>query len=118
MNVTAEVSATFHHINRTAQGVSIALELPTLEDAQAFVAKFPKSYGMHATTLVSNGMRKGYVTFRAALLKNGVNGGKNETGIGRYRKVMKALDTMGVRIGWVHPYSNSYMTRETFEATL
>jgi len=59
-----------------------------------------------------------FVTTHASLWSNKANGGRNETGIARYHRVMARLDKAGLDVRWTSPFGNAYETREAFEAAL
>jgi hypothetical protein len=106
-----------------------AYEIQTLTEdraaAEAIVALFPKSAGLVASTcreyLPAGTKTWGYIMGRAALAKDGVNGGKNETGIKRYRSLAKAADKLGYTLDFATRGSKivgGYTSREEFEAAL
>lgn len=89
--------------------------------AAEIVAQFPKSVGLVATTCTRHeGTAEvcGYVSMSAKLATDGVNGGKNETGIKRYRSLRKHLARLGHTVEYRADASNSYRTLEAFEAAL
>jgi hypothetical protein len=91
------------------------------------VAKFPKSakvrlgdlstfdYDIYEATGKYVNIHLPYASTRAVLHANGVNGGKNETGIRRYRTVVASAEKAGIEIVWRDDASNAYPTREAFE---
>ena len=62
--------------------------MATHEDAKAFAATFPKSWGVKATTLAGDDEHKGIVVFHVQLHADGVNKGVNERGLWRLRKIL------------------------------
>ena len=95
------------------QDATVEAVFGTVEEAAAWVATQPKALGLRATTLTSyiDGPAGrtvnfvGYIQGRAILIANGINGGKNETGIKRMNRWIKDLN-----IEFVAQYSNSYPT--------
>ena len=89
------------------------------EEAQSVGAAWIASHGLFglvATSLSSAGLMWSFVHFRANLWPNGVNGGRNETGIRRYKNLVKKLEVAGVPLAWAgDKYSNACPTREQFE---
>lgn len=73
-----------------------------LATAESFIAQLPKSLRLNAATLhevVDGQMRHfGYIRFDAKLYGDGANGGKNETGIRRYRQALRHLARMGATV--------------------
>jgi hypothetical protein len=61
-------------------------------EAQAFAARFPKSAGLK--------VHGSNVSARATLTGNMVNGGTNEAGIVRYRRLVARAHKLGVRLTW------------------
>jgi len=113
-----------HHDTRDTLipwGVSLSAEFPAKADAIAFVARFPKARKLIATTLTKLsdiGTVYGYACHSISLQPNGSVGNRNETGIARYRAIMKDCVKLGVEIEWVAPFGNSYQTREDFERAI
>lgn len=97
--------------------VEVVAYTDQLEDAQIIAAQFPKSSGVKAGTLSSCGRIYGRISLIAKLHTDGVNGGKNETGIKRYRTFRRASMTLGYDFEWSTPYSNS-VTEETLDASI
>jgi hypothetical protein len=130
MNSTAAPAQTLTiqaHYNSAGQvaAYEVTALVEDLAAAQAIVAQFPKSAGIWATEcreyLATGTKVWGYVSGRAALAKDGVNGGKNETGIKRYRSLAKAADKLGYTLDFAIQGSriaNGYTSREEFEAAL
>ena len=122
---TVRVSAHYplHMGPATPAHLAATVELATEADAVAFVAQFPKSLGLRATTLTryegGRSIVTGYVTFQAKLLADGTNGGRNESGVRRYRSLRKHAQRLGVAVEWKASRSvNVYQTEEEFEAAL
>lgn len=88
-------------------------KLATMEDAQREKARFPKSVKARAYPV--SGAPEGMyyrVSMQVQLIANGVNGGRNETGVKRYRTARRVIGDAAV---WTMPYSNS-VTEAEFEA--
>lgn len=102
------------------QSVTFEIVFPTLADAETFVAQFPKSLGFSASTLYGQDNKNyGFASMGATLVKSGVVGEKNETGIKRYRRAMTLLEKAGVPVVWGEGRMvNAYTSREAFEAAL
>ena len=84
------------------------MHVPTLEDAQAIAAMFPKSAKVRATTLsYDHGKIIGTVHFHAKLLATGVTGERNEAGIRRWHSFKRNAERMGYTLEHTTPYSNS-----------
>ena len=76
----------------------------------------PASLGLVATSLSSAGLMWSLVRFQANLWPNGINGGRNETGIRRHKTLVKRLEAAGVPTVWKGAkYANACPTREQFE---
>lgn len=104
--------------DRTPQQFEFRMVLPTREDAIAFVAQFPRSTGLRATTLSSADGTYGYVTGSARLWADGVNGGRNEAGIKRLRSTLKAANKLGIPVVYRAWWGNSYPDMDEFEAKI
>ncbi len=102
------------------EGLNVCATVETVELAREIAASLPKSIKIQANVLNDReaGEKYGYLTLSIALKANGVNGGRNEAGIKRYRSLRKALAKHGHEITWVTPYRNSYPTEESFEAAI
>ncbi|WP_006243926.1 hypothetical protein [Mycolicibacterium tusciae] len=61
-------------------------------EAQAFAARFPKSAGLS--------VHGANVSARAPLTGNVANGGTNESGIVRYRRLVARAQKLGVTLTW------------------
>lgn len=114
-----------HHRNGQPAFVEF-MHITSLEEAQEIAARFPKSLKVRGTThtaWVREGaeMRRldgGCVIARISLAPNKTTGERNETGIKRYRSIVRHLDRMGIELEWGTMYTTSYATREQFEAAL
>lgn len=103
---------------------------PTREDAEAFVALFPKSTKFRITfcdTPVTPGVYDGAHTrtwsavSATVLAADDVNGGINETGVKRYRSTIARAAKAGVAVEWGfggRAAFNAYPTREAFDAAI
>lgn len=95
MNPVFEVSGAI--INGQVHAVEVYGDFPSVAEAEAFAKRLPKSWrvrGGGCSYVTDEGQMaiKGIVIFRADLLADGVNKGKNETGIGRARKFLAAIE--------------------------
>ena len=61
-------------------------------EAQAFAARFPKSAGLKVHGL--------NVSAGATLISSAANGGTNEAGIARYRRLVARAQKLGVTLDW------------------
>lgn len=61
-------------------------------EAQAFAARFPKSAGLRVHGL--------NVSAQATLTGSAANGGTNEAGIARYRRLVARAQKLGVTLAW------------------
>lgn len=79
-------------LGTAVRDISIGASFPNLDAAKAFAGQFPKSYGLRCYTLYSSlsaaSPSTGVVELRATLAADGVNGGRNETGVARARKFL------------------------------
>lgn len=100
-------------------GYSFSAFVKTLEEAQAFVAQFPKAAGMIACHLSGDPEHKAMVMVKnTSLAPNKARGEKNEAAIKRYHAAVRAIEKLGIPTVWVSRYGNSYAGREEFEAVL
>jgi hypothetical protein len=124
--LTLKVWASHHHFYQDMpswfQG---GIELPSLdsERAEAIAALFPKSVKVHVSKMheYKSGTQStvSYLRISASLGSDGVNGGRNETGIKRYRAMMKAAERAGIVIEWTaQTLDVTFATREEFEAAI
>ena len=105
-------------------GASMVVELGTQDQVAAL---FPKSYKVSGTTLGRETLQSltevpaglsipeivkhpsygfetvGYVTIQANFRADGVNGGKNETGIKRARSFLAKAEALGFQVEWDEP---------------
>lgn len=86
----------------------------TEEERDTFLARFPKSAGVKATTLGAADRSYPAVRAQANLYADGVNKGINETGLKRYRTIVR----IAPELPWKTSFLNSYPTRAAFEAAL
>jgi hypothetical protein len=101
-----------------AHSYGFSLRTATVEDAKAFVARFPKSARFRASNLSGDPEHKGFVGLSGSLHANGVRGEKNETAIKRYHAVIRHCEKLGIEIDYRTPYVSSFETRKAFEAAL
>ena len=95
------------------QSATVGAQVTDLETAKEIAALFPKMVGLTATTL--SGSREGntgYLHFSVKLAKDGVNGGKNETGIKRLQRLLAVAAKNGLAVEYVANFSNSYPTMD------
>ncbi len=86
-------------------------------DAEAFVTLFPKSAKLRVFTMRGDTEaddRYG-ADVRIELWANGVNGGVNETGIKRYRAILKAAATNGIKVEYAPTTVHSFSSRDALE---
>ncbi len=97
--------------------IEVAAEVETTKDADEVVVIFPKSIGLKSCHLgrCVNGkyVKVGYVTMRVQLAKDGVNGGKNESGIKRIKRFLKLANHQ-----FVMKESGNAATKEQIEAAI
>ena len=94
-------------------------DFPTIEEATAFVAQFPKSTKMFTYSVNAYSSDKYYaIMVRANLTSDKNNGGINEAGLRRYLTVIKAAAKLGIEIVCTPNASNAYETREEFEQAI
>lgn len=110
-----EVSSFHSGRDDDAEADRAAPPFATREDAEAFVALLPKSCKVRASTITGRDYQAGLVKFNAMLAADGVNGGRNETGIKRYRALAAACERIGCPIIWTMPFSNSITEAELAE---
>jgi hypothetical protein len=119
MTATLKFTA-YHHYQKpdVVSGASVEAILATVAEAQALVARFPKSAGLRATGCNTRDGVVGHVRLRVGLEPNGANGGINETGLRRLRTVLRAAEKLGVPVAYGPCYGNSYPTQADFEAAV
>lgn len=113
-------------VSLTQWGIEVSITLPKYEGESAawegsreFAAQFPKSLRVMGTALSTQynyldpacqntgRVTVGYVKFQAKLYEDGVNGGKNETGIKRLKSFVKHCARLGIELQFTMPYTNS-----------
>jgi hypothetical protein len=85
--------------------VSVSAYFNSVEERDAAVARYPKSLNVRATSLHSDTIIP-CATLHVGLWSDKVNGGRNETGIARFRRFL-AL-TPRDEIGWAAVYGNAF----------
>jgi hypothetical protein len=81
----------------TAAGyVTAEAELPSIDDAIAYVIQFPTSPGLKCHYIAESG--RNVVTARIKVAADGANGGQNETGLKRLAKIRAAAAKLGIEI--------------------
>lgn len=120
-----QLDGTFKSVDgqQIPQMVEGRMTFPTRPDAEAFVARFPKSLRLQATTLsyhdgVSYGATCGYVKFHADLIPSRTNMGINEAGLKRYWSLRRHLGRNLIDIEWAPKFLNSYQTEAAFHAAV
>lgn len=98
--------------------IDIDARVATVEEAREIAAQFTKSTLIRGTgcTTVDN-TTVGHLSVRVDLRPNGSNGGYNESGVKRYRSVIKQIAKLGHTTEWAMVYSNS-LTEADLEALL
>lgn len=82
-------------------------------EAQAFVARFPKSAGLS--------VHGSNASTRATLTGNTTNGGSNEAGIARYRRLVARALKLGVTVTWEttgEGFRRQVLSQSEFEALI
>ena len=91
-------------------------------DAQAWLDDLgaPKFVGLKAGSLSYAGEAgmSGYVSFNANLLADKVNGGINETGLKRYRALVRVARAKGIEVEWRGRWANSYESQAALDEAL
>lgn len=118
---TLTLSATYV----TSQGkqypasIYVSAALPTRQDADALVARFPKSVKLYAADLNGDPLNTARVRATIDLLGTTANGGVNETGLKRYRSILKSAAKLGITVDFkAHGCAPSYPTQEALEAAI
>lgn len=108
-----------HSDGRGGAWVSVNQTFATREEADAFVAQFPKSAKWGVCSFSGRGWTQFSVKTRFNLTANGVTGAKNETAIKRFRALEKKLAKLGLldQVIWFSDAGNA-MTREALEPLL
>jgi len=103
------------------QQVKIQTVVADIDTADAIAAQFPKScrvFTCEGRRWPSN-ERFALVATEARLVASGNNGGKNETGIKRYRAFIAKAIKLGYTVEFVAGEArNSYQTAEAFESAI
>jgi hypothetical protein len=90
---------TVAHVFATAASVEAVVYVADPQAAVEFAATLPKGIKAKASTLTYGDNRKvGWVSMRAVLEANGVNGGRNETGVKRVQAFRRAMAKAGLRL--------------------
>lgn len=94
----------------------------TEAEAEAFAAQFPKSHKFRAGEVTNWRDRSSTGVARSStkLAADDINGGANETGIKRYRSILRKAEQLGVAVEYNDPgtVSNVYRTRDDFHAAI
>jgi len=119
MNPTITISATYTPDNKPQSFAACGPERASREAAEADLDFFPKmtKFVVARVGFFQDGQSGHYFQIRtsAALAANGVNGGVNETGVKRYRAVVRNAPV----VAWKgDEFVNNYSTRDAFEAAL
>ena len=92
-----------------------------VEGARTLAAQFPKSTKVRALSLTHSSTSgrpvDGFLKFSAQLAADGVNGGRNETGIRRFKSLLKAAEKLGLTVEFVQSSSHMLSEAEIMEAT-
>ncbi len=129
--ISFEISATFNMTRmddgsfvaetNSARGFELSAEFENTEDAEAFVALFPKSAQLDIIKAYSKEAEGGFnmcVRHYSVLAANGSNGGVNETAQKRIRSLFKKMDKLDLHPEWVNSNNciNAFATQEEFMA--
>jgi hypothetical protein len=120
--ITLRIDATMKIANITTseydaaapQAVTVTARVATEEDARTIAALFPKTVGLRASGLVGSAEHTGYLHFSAKLLKDGVVGDRNETGLRRFARLIAKAAELGIKIEYRGTFANSYRTLDAF----
>jgi hypothetical protein len=95
--------------------VDIAILAVDAVERDAILALFPKSARLHATSLSRMGTDEnggsrtlGYISSTIKLATDGVNGGRNETGIKRLHSILRAAEKAGLVVEYSAAAGNAY----------
>lgn len=126
--LTAHARSTYDHKARVSTvhfetASSVDFRSPYFDaksDAEAFLAMFPKSARLR---IVSTGMLDGSTKWsargEAKLSADAVNGGANETGVKRYRSMVKNAAKLNIPVVFVTSTAiNAYASLEEFDAAI
>lgn len=99
------------HFTNSTYHIQASAYFPTADERDAYLALFPKSSGVKATRIGcrdENGNSVEYpgVRFSAKISADGVNGGVNETGIKRFRQVIRTVARHDLPATLDHMYNN------------
>lgn len=121
-HITNTESNTFR-VTASAYSVQAYMTVATPELAAEVAARFPKSAKVLSQQLstfdreTGANLTLGTVHFAAYLMANGVNGGRNETGIKRYHTFVRAAERLGYAVEYdATAYANSLTEAELAEA--
>lgn len=90
----------------TNNSATLSTRTTTEQQARELAAQFPKTVQAEGGALGGDPDHRGYLSVRAALAKNGVNGGVNETGLRRINRAIQVAKTLGT-VEYHLDYSNS-----------
>ena len=95
-------------------------DFATREEAELFASSFPKSLrlSVNSCDYSDERGRTWHVSFISRLLANGINGGRNETGVARYWRLTKLLADRSTAVVWRVDASNAYATQHDFERAI
>lgn len=94
-------------------GWQLRMDMPSPQEGEAFVARFPKSLGLKCRPLLGTPMAE--IHAWASLDSNASNQGVNETGIKRLLGLLRKLEEFGVPVRWVtEGVPDSYPTMDAF----
>jgi hypothetical protein len=105
------------------EGIDAMTVFATVEERDAFIALFPKSVKVVASTLsgydmeTSSSWSAPIAAWGVRIDADGVNGGVNETGIKRINKFMAVAKASGMNMTWSMNYQNS-ITEDQFFAII
>lgn len=113
------LNGNIHSDGKGGAWVAINQTFATREEADAFVAQFPKSAKWSVGSFSGRGWSQFSVQTRFSLTSNGVTGAKNETAIKRFRAVEKKLAALGLldQVIWYSDSGNA-MSRDELEPLL
>lgn len=102
----------------TAGDLEATARTETLEEAQEIAASLPKALRIRPVRVYGrDNLITGLVTFHARLRADRSNGGRNEAGIARYRRLRTQLEVRGHEVEWTQPAGNC-ITEEELEALI
>lgn len=121
MTATFTVSAYYNNNKGTGSPSHLVVHarFDSYEAAAEAVARFPKSYRLVAVKGRYDGHDYGVVRTTVKLEGDDANGGKNETGIKRYRALLTKAEKLGYKVEYVAGQAvNAYLTRAELDAVL